>query len=80
MNNILQSTPLYFCQLEKLCICAEFLDTKLSETQILRLPKVSQPKHECQARYVIMVNYIPRFNFVHRHPASRAQASFFLLE
>ena len=53
----------------KFCICAEFLDTKLSEGQILRLPKVSQPKHSSkQDMYsiVIMVNYIPPFNFVYK--------------
>ena len=35
------------CQLVKFCICAEFLDTKLSEinSQILRLPKVFLLKH-----------------------------------
>ena len=53
----------------KFCICAEFLDTKLSEGQILRLPKVSQPKHSSkQDMYyiVIMVNYIPPFNFFYK--------------
>ena len=39
------------------------------KSQILRLPKVPRLKHEFQARYVIMVimvNYIPRFNFVYK--------------
>ena len=45
------------------------MDTKLSESQILRLPKVSRLKHSSkQDMYyiVIMVNYIPPFNFVYK--------------
>ena len=61
MHKTLQSskfTPLQ-CQLVKFCICAEFLDTKLSEKSNFETPKF-------QARNVLMViavNYIPRFNF-----------------
>ena len=35
---------------------------------VLRLSMVSLllVKHEFQTRYVIMTNYIPRFNFVHK--------------
>jgi len=36
------------------------------KSQILGLPKVFRLKHEFQARCVIMVNYIPRFNFVYK--------------
>ena len=45
------------------------MDTKLSESQLLRLPKVSRLKHSSkQDMYyiVIMVNCIPRFNFVYK--------------
>ena len=63
MYDTLQSTkhiPLQ-CQLVKFCTCAEFLGIKLLENFNLRLLKVSRLKREFQARYVIMVNYIPRF-------------------
>ena len=61
MRKTLQSskfTPLQ-CQLVKFCICADFLDTKLSEKANFETPKF-------QARnvlIVIAVNDIPRFNF-----------------
>ena len=42
-------TPLQ-CQLVKVCIYAEFLDTKLSENQILRLPKVSRLEAKTKKR------------------------------
>ena len=44
----------------KFCICAEFLDTKLSQKSNFETP---EGKHEFQARYVILVimaDYIPR--------------------
>ena len=61
MRKTLQSskfTPLQ-CQLVKFCICADFLDTKLSEKANFETPKF-------EARNVLMVivvNYIPRFDF-----------------
>ena len=61
MRKTLQSskfTPLQ-CQLVKFCICAEFLDTNLSENANFETPKF-------QARNVLMViavNYIPGVNF-----------------
>ena len=61
MRKTLQSskfTPLQ-CPLVKFCICADFLDTKLSEKANFETPKF-------QARNVLMViavYYIPRFNF-----------------
>ena len=60
IHNTLQSTTFtdLQCQLVNFCICAEFLDTKLSENQILKHPKVSRLKHEFQATYVIMKLYI----------------------
>ena len=58
MRKTLQSsefTPLQ-CQPVKFCICADFLDTKLSEKANFETPKF-------KARNVLMVYYIPRFNF-----------------
>ena len=61
MRKTLQSSKFTFlqCPLVKFCICADFLDTKLSEKANFETPKF-------QARNVLMiivVNYIPRFDF-----------------
>ena len=54
IHNTLQSTKFTppQCQLVKFCICAELLDTKLSEKSNFETPKVSRLKHEIQARYI----------------------------
>ena len=59
-------TPLQ-CQLVKFCICAEFLDAKLSEKSHFETPE-GVPTKVQSIRYVIMVIkvYIPRFNFVYK--------------
>ena len=61
MRKTLQSSKFTFlqCPLVKFCICADFLDTKLSEKANFETPKF-------QARnvlIVIAVYYIPRFKF-----------------
>ena len=74
IQNTLQSTkftPLQ-CQFVKSCLSTLNSWTQsCQKSQILRLPKVSRLKHEFQARYVIIimviiVNYIPRINFVYK--------------
>ena len=66
MHNTLQSTkftPLQ-CQLVKFCICAEFLDTKLSEKSNYEIPE-GVPANTLDRIMEIMVNHIPRLNFVY---------------
>ena len=58
------------CQLVKFCICAEFLrGHKIVRKSNFETPKSVLTKAQFQARYVwidivIMVNYIPGFNFL----------------